>query len=92
MTVKKSSSLSFEKALERLETIASRLESEGLGLDASLALFEEGIELARACQQSLTEVERRVEIVLKESGEEFKTRPFPGDEDEEDDSGSGDAG
>jgi exodeoxyribonuclease VII small subunit len=85
MTTKKGPALSFEKALERLEAIVEKLESEEIGLDASLALFEEGISLSRTCQERLTEVERRVEIVLKESGAELRTEPF--EEAEEEDAG-----
>jgi exodeoxyribonuclease VII small subunit len=68
--------MSFEKALERLEAIVEKLESEELGLDASLALFEEGIGLSRVCQERLAEVERRVEIVMKEARGEYRTVPF----------------
>ena len=74
--MKKPASMSFEKALERLEAIVEKLESEELGLDASLALFEEGIGLSRVCQERLAEVERRVEIVMKESRGEYRTVPF----------------
>ena len=76
--MKKPASMSFEKALERLEAIVEKLESEELGLDASLALFEEGIGLSRVCQERLAEVERRVEIVMKESRGEYRTVPFEG--------------
>jgi exonuclease VII small subunit len=34
------------------------------------------MELARFCDARLTEVEKSVEIVLKESSEEWKTAPF----------------
>jgi exodeoxyribonuclease VII small subunit len=74
--MKKPASMSFEKALERLEAIVEKLESEELGLDASLALFEEGIGLSRVCQERLAEVERRVEIVMKEARGEYRTEPF----------------
>jgi exodeoxyribonuclease VII small subunit len=77
---KKVDSVSFEKALARLEAIVEKLESEEMGLDASLALFEEGIGLSRICQEKLSDVERRVEIVLKESGGEYTAKPFLGDE------------
>ncbi len=69
---------SFEKSLERLEAIVEQLESEDLGLDASLALFEEGIGLSRLCREKLSEVERRVEIVLQEADGEYSTREFEG--------------
>jgi exodeoxyribonuclease VII small subunit len=84
MTARKPGPVSFEKALDRLEAIVEKLESEELGLDASLALFEEGINLSKTCQDKLEEVERRVEIVLKNSGAELKTRPFSADAPEDD--------
>lgn len=74
--MRKPASMSFEKALERLEAIVEKLESEELGLDASLAFFEEGIGLSRVCQERLAEVERRVEIVMKEARGEYRTVPF----------------
>jgi exodeoxyribonuclease VII small subunit len=80
---KKESLQSFEKSLERLEAIVEKLESEDLGLDASLALFEEGISLSRVCREKLSDVERRVELVLKEADGGYKAAPFPaGDEGE----------
>ena len=74
--MKRKPAVTFEEALERLESIVEKLESEDLGLDASLALFEEGISLSRHCHARLEEVERRVEIVLKESGGEYAAAPF----------------
>lgn len=83
MKPKKESLQSFEKSLERLEAIVEKLESEDLGLDASLALFEEGIGLSRVCREKLSDVERRVELVLKEADGGYKSAPFPtGDESE----------
>lgn len=76
MSRRKKKPPSFEKALERLEEIVEKLEGEDLGLDAALALFEEGIALSRFCHGKLEEVEKRVEIVLKESGDDWKTAPF----------------
>ncbi len=85
MTAKKNNEpASFEKSLARLEAIVERLESEELGLDDSLALFEEGIGLSRVCRDKLSEVERRVEIVLKEADGEYKAGDFLGDEVSED--------
>jgi exodeoxyribonuclease VII small subunit len=69
---------SFEDALERLEAIVAELEGEGdtTGLEKQFALFQEGMELARFCDHKLSEVEKSVEIVLKEASEEWKTAPF----------------
>ena len=67
---------SFEEAMERLEAIVAELEGEDRGLEKQFALFQEGMELARFCDAKLKEVGKSVELVLKESGEEWKTVPF----------------
>ena len=59
---------SLEEALERLESIARRLEEEEkLSLDESLRLFEEGVALSRQCGQRLQEAEQKVEILLRQA-------------------------
>jgi exodeoxyribonuclease VII small subunit len=56
---------SFEGSLSRLEAIVTSLESADLTLEESLALFEEGIRLARTSQERLDQAERRVEELLE---------------------------
>ncbi len=56
--------LSFEASLSRLAAIVDKLEDGDLPLDASLALFEEGVGLARASQARLDSAEKRVEQLL----------------------------
>lgn len=58
----------FEAAIAELETIVKQLEEGDLSLEASLALYERGVELARFCHARLEEAERRIEI-LNERGE-----------------------
>jgi len=41
----------FEDHLKRLEQIVDQLENKEAPLDQSLALFEEGVQLARGCQK-----------------------------------------
>ncbi len=53
--------LTFEAALQELETIVARLEAGSLTLDESLALFERGQKLARRCDTQLNEATLRVE-------------------------------
>lgn len=55
---------SFEEATRRLSQIVSELEGGDLPLDRSLALFEEGVRLARAAEERLDRAERRVEELL----------------------------
>jgi exodeoxyribonuclease VII small subunit len=81
---------SFEEAMERLEAIVAELEGEDRGLEEQFALFQEGMELARLCDKKLGEVEKSVEIVLKEASGEWKTAPFdPGRAAEDEDDGRG---
>jgi exodeoxyribonuclease VII small subunit len=82
----------FEEAMARLESIVAELEGEDRGLERQFALFQEGMELARFCDARLTEVEKSVEIVLKESSEEWKTAPFEADADAEAEAHSRDDG
>jgi len=66
----------FEEAMDRLEQIVSEIESDGLGLERQFELFQEGMALARFCDGKLTDVQKSVEVVLKESASEWKTAPF----------------
>jgi exodeoxyribonuclease VII small subunit len=65
----------FEESLSALEKIVGQLESGDLPLERALALFEEGVVLARQCQSQLEEAERKVELLLRERGE-IKAVPF----------------
>ena len=73
----------FEKALERLEEIVTRMEGGELALEEAIGLFEEGMKISRFCSEKLEQAERRVEILLK-SSEGVSEEPFdpekePGD-------------
>lgn len=85
MTARTKKGKSFEEAMARLEEIVAEIEAEELGLERQFELFKEGMGLARFCDTKLNEVQKSVEIVLKESGEEWKTEPFESEAD-----GSGD--
>jgi len=54
----------FEESARRLSQIVAELEGGDLPLERSLALFEEGVRLARAAQERLDQAERRVEELL----------------------------
>lgn len=55
----------FEGALQELEKVVEQLESGDLSLEDSLAAFEDGVRLVKYCNQKLTEVERRIELLVK---------------------------
>ncbi len=58
----------FEKSLQQLEKIVGRMESGELGLEESLAQFEQGIKLAKACQDTLANAELKVEQLIEQNG------------------------
>lgn len=66
----------FEKSLENLETIVRDLESGKSGLEESLALFENGVSLAKDLTQRLSEVKRRVEVLAKDAQGKLHTKPL----------------
>lgn len=70
----------FEKHMERLETIVRTLEKGEVPLEESLALFEEGVRIARICSQRLDEVEGKIEILLGADNDAPVTAPFQSDE------------
>lgn len=67
---------SFEKSLERLEQIVADMESGETDLDTMIQRFEEGQKLIALCQTRLTEVERRVEALVKSADGTVSTVPF----------------
>ena len=73
--------LPFEKALERLEEIAERLETGDLELEVALSAFEEGVGLAKRCAEQLREAERRIEV-LSRDGDGWSERDLESPEDE----------
>jgi exodeoxyribonuclease VII small subunit len=58
----------FETAMRDLEELVERLEQGDLSLEESLAAFERGVLLTRACQTALKDAEQKVEILLKKAG------------------------
>lgn len=74
--------LGFEESLKRLEDIVERLEDDELSLEDSLKLFEEGVELARACGQRLDQAEKKVTLLVKDRQGILSEEPFTEDEEE----------
>lgn len=65
----------FESALARLEKITEELEDGDLSLEASLKIFDEGIQLTEFCNAKLSEARTKVEILLEKSGR-LEAEPF----------------
>ena len=71
----------FEEALARLEQIAQALEDGNLGLDESLACYEEGVKHLKTCHKLLDQAERKIELLsgVDADGNPV-TRPFDDEE------------
>ena len=77
---KKKTKNTFEENLSRLEEISTLLESEELGLDESISLFEEGIKLSKSSMTALKKAELKItelkselsEVTSKEDEDNFE--------------------
>jgi exodeoxyribonuclease VII small subunit len=69
--------LTFEKAIEELESIVARLEGGKVPLEESVAIYERGETLKRRCEELLRQAEARIEkITLDASGQPTGTTPL----------------
>jgi exodeoxyribonuclease VII small subunit len=69
--------LTFERAIEELETIVKRLEEGKVPLEESVAIYERGELLKRRCEDLLRQAEARVEkITLDAAGKPAGTEPL----------------
>jgi exodeoxyribonuclease VII small subunit len=64
--------IDFDSALDRLEDIVEQLESGQLTLEASLAIFEEGVRLSLYCQKELKKTDGKVQRLLKKLNGELE--------------------
>ena len=63
---------SFEQSLRRLEQIVDELEQGEVPLDDALKMYEEGIELSKACVEKLTQAELRIKKLSKDMRGSFQ--------------------
>jgi len=75
--------LPFEEALQKLEAIVETMESGELALETLLARYEEGMNLAQACQARLADAERKIQQLEKAAGSALKLKPMAFDASEE---------
>ncbi len=66
----------FETIITRLQEVVGELERGDLPLERSLALFEEGVRLAREGGSRLDAAEARVEELLSVNEAGVRARPF----------------
>ena len=61
--------MNFEESMKKLETIVTELENGNLNLDESVKKFEEGMKIAKQCNNILEETEKKITILLENDGE-----------------------
>lgn len=59
----------FEESMKKLERIVTELENGKLNLDESVTKFEEGMKIAKQCNNILEEAEKKITILLEKDGE-----------------------
>lgn len=58
--------MTYEKAIQRLEEIVLKLESNEIPLEDSIALFQEGIELSQYCDKKLKNIQEKVAQIYED--------------------------
>ncbi|HWO43383.1 MAG TPA: exodeoxyribonuclease VII small subunit [Candidatus Eisenbacteria bacterium] len=76
MNQEQASSKRFETALEELTQIVEELEAGELSLEDSLAAFEKGVALVQYCHQKLTQVEKKIEVLVRDKNGRLELKPF----------------
>jgi exodeoxyribonuclease VII small subunit len=75
-------SLPFDRALSELQAVVGKLESGGLPLEQSIALYERGVALHERCASLLTTAELRVQRLVEGAGGSLRALDLRPDDDE----------
>ena len=68
-TVANELTLSFEEAMEQLETIVDRLEEGDVPLEEAISIYKNGMELSKLCHEKLKSVEEQLTEILTSDGQ-----------------------
>lgn len=69
-------SISFEKALENIDEIISKLENESLTLDESIKEYEKAIKYIKTAKDIIDSAEGKLLKVIKDSNDEIQIEEF----------------
>lgn len=75
----------FEDELKDLEAVVARIDSGDLSLEESIQAFERGIGLVRVLNHKLDEIEKKVEVLVRNAQGELRTTPYQNPAEEKDD-------
>jgi exodeoxyribonuclease VII small subunit len=77
--------LKFEEAMERLDAIVEAMEAGEIGVEESIAKYEEAMKLAAHCRKILDEAEQRIQKIQLDAAGKIEATPFePGQTEETD--------
>ena len=62
----------FELNLKKLELIVSKLESDDVGLEESVKLYEEGMKIKKICDKKLQDIEMQIKKIKIENNKVTK--------------------
>ena len=75
--------MSFESDLKRMEEITDLLRKDDTGLEDAIRLYEEATELGKKLNKTLSEIQRKIEVVTSSDEDILTTEEM--EEEEEDD-------
>ena len=67
---------SFEESITQLEQIVTAIESGQIGLEESLAKYEQGMELVKRCRGILDHAEKRIEQLTQTNDGQLTANPM----------------
>lgn len=76
METLKLTDMSFEDAIKRLDAINAELSAEGVSLERSLELYEEGVRLCNLCNEKLEATQRKIKMLRMGEGGEVIEEDF----------------
>jgi exodeoxyribonuclease VII small subunit len=62
-----SKSPTFEHQLAELSAIIEKMEQPDVGLEESLKLYEQGVQLTRTCQKIIDDAETRIKQLMEQN-------------------------
>lgn len=65
--------------MQKLETVVEAMESGDLPLESLIARYEEGVKLAKVCQEKLAEAELKIQQLEKTAAGELHLKPVAAD-------------
>ena len=66
----------FEEEVKDLEALVNQIDSGELSLEESISAFERGVALVKSLNQKLDEVERKVELLTRNSAGGLESSPM----------------